>query len=133
MSTNVLTDTPTKVQGRLWFAVDAVITGVNAVAYLAAASVLVDLFDGEQSTYRWVGGFLAVYAVLVAAYAWSTAAARTGWAVVVANEAWVVGSVVVAAVGAFDLNALGRTWVVAQAVVVGAFALLQARSLRAGA
>jgi hypothetical protein len=34
--------------------------------------------------------------------------------------------------GALDLNAVGRTWVVLQAVVVGALALLQARSLRAG-
>ena len=117
---------------RVWFEVDAVVTGVNAVGYLAAAGLLVDLFDGDAATYRWIGVFLAVYAAAVAAYAWSSAPARAGWLVVAANEVWVLASLVVAAVGGLDLNAVGRTWVVLQAVVVGALALLQARALRRG-
>jgi hypothetical protein len=124
----------TKVAGlpRAWFAVDAAVTAVNAVAYLAAATLLVDLFDGGATTYRWIGAFLLVYALAVAAYTWSDAPDRAGWVVVAANEVWVVASLVVAVTGALDLNAVGRTWVVLQAVVVGALALLQARSLRAG-
>lgn len=128
MSTTISTG---RVTGkRRWFAVDAVVTGVNAVAYLAGASLLVDLFDGEVATYRWVGGFLLVYAAAVSVYTWSSAPDRAGWAVVVVNEAWVLGSLVAAAVGAFGLNGVGRTWAVLQAVVVGALALLQARALR---
>ncbi|UMG92484.1 hypothetical protein [Nocardioides sp. TF02-7] len=75
---------------------------------------------------------LLVYGAAVAAYTWGPVPARAGWAIVVANEGWVAASLVVAAVGALDLNGIGRTWVVLQAAVVGALALLQARSLRTG-
>ncbi|WP_435769587.1 hypothetical protein [Nocardioides sp. SYSU DS0651] len=114
-----------------WFAADAAITGVNAVAYLAAAGLLADLMGASAETYRWVGLFLAGYALAVGLYARSTMPVRLGWVIVVGNAVWVAASLEVAATGAFDLDALGRGWVVAQAVVVAALAVLQARALRA--
>lgn len=116
--------------GRLWFAADAVVTGVNAVVYLLAAGLLADLLGGSAETYRWVGAFLVAYTAAVAMYARSTMPVAAGWAIVVANVLWVVGSVEVAVTGAFDLDGPGRGWVVAQAVVVGGFAVLQGRALR---
>ena len=115
---------------RQWFAVDAAITGVNAVAYLAAAGLLADLLGGSAETYRWVGLFLAGYAALVGLYAGVARSAGAGWAIVVANAVWTVASLEVAATGAFGIDALGRGWVVAQALVVGGLALLQARAMR---
>lgn len=118
------------VRRRLWFGVDAVVTGGNAVGYLALAGPLADLLGGDAATYRWLGVLLLGYAAVVAAYARSTASAGAGWAIVAANAAWVVASVEVAATGALDLEPAGRVWVAAQALVVGALAALQARSLR---
>ncbi len=116
---------------RLFFAADAVVTGANALIYLAAAGPLADLLGGDAATYRLVGAFLTAYAVLVALYARSGLPSRPGWAIVVANLLWVVASVEVAVVGALGLDGLGRGWVLVQAAVVGAFAVLQARALRA--
>lgn len=115
---------------RLWFAADAVVTGANGVAYLAAAPLLADLLGGDALTHRWIGGFLLAFAVAVAVYARSSMPVRAGWAIVVANVLWVVASVDVAITGALGLDDLGRGWAVAQALVVAAFAALQARALR---
>ncbi|HVK29809.1 MAG TPA: hypothetical protein VM575_15835 [Nocardioides sp.] len=115
---------------RLWFAADAVITGVNALAYLVAAGPLADLLGGDAGTYRGLGLFLVAYAVVVGLYARSSMPTRLGWGIVVGNLVWVVASLEVALTGAFDLDTAGRAWVVAQAVVVADLALLQARALR---
>lgn len=114
-----------------WFAADAAITGVNALAYLVAAGPLADLLGGEPSTYRAVGVFLVAYATIVGLYARSAMSRRTGWAIVVGNLVWVLASLEVAATGAFGLDTAGRVWVVLQAVVVADLALMQARALRA--
>ncbi len=115
---------------RLWFAADAVITGANALAYLAAAGPLSDLLGGDAGTYRAVGVFLVAYALAVGLYARSSMPTRLGWGIVAGNLVWVVASLEVALTGAFGLDTAGRIWVVAQAVVVADLALLQARSLR---
>lgn len=130
MSVDLTVGAGTTTGGRVWFGLDALVTAANAAAYLLTAGLLVDAFDGAASTYRWVGGFLACYAAAVAVYAWGPVPRRTGWLVVVANVAWVVASLVVAVVGALDLSPVGRAWVVVQAAVVAALAILQARSLR---
>ncbi|MCR1785247.1 hypothetical protein KVF89_22095 [Nocardioides carbamazepini] len=116
---------------RLWFGADAVVTGGNAVAYLAVAGPLADLLGGGAGTWRGIGAFLLAYAAGVALYARSPRSTRTGWAIVATNAVWVIASVDVAVTGAFDLDPIGRCWVVAQALVVAAFVLLQARVLRA--
>ncbi|WP_408897586.1 hypothetical protein ACJ5H2_00425 [Nocardioides sp. R1-1] len=117
---------------RLWFGADALVTGGNAVVYLAAAGPLADLLGGEASTWRGIGAFLLAYTACVALYARSPRSAAAGWAIVVVNAVWALGSLEVAATGALDLDGLGRGWAVAQALVVAGFAVLQARVLRAG-
>lgn len=115
---------------RLWFAADAVVTGVNALAYLAAAGPLADLLGGDAGTYRGIGLFIVAYAVAVGLYARSSMPNRLGWGIVVGNLVWAVASLEVALTGAFGLETAGRFWVVAQAIVVADLALLQARALR---
>ncbi|MDQ6523908.1 hypothetical protein RB608_09870 [Nocardioides sp. LHD-245] len=122
---------PALASRRLWFGADAVVTGANGLVYLAAAGLLVDLLGGDAATWRAVGVFLLAYAAGVALYARSPRSARAGWVIVVANALWVIASLDVAVTGALDLDPAGRAWVVAQAVVVGSFVLLQARVLRA--
>jgi hypothetical protein len=50
--------------------------------------------------------------------------------VVAANAAWTLGSLVFAAAGASSPTTVGTVWVVLQALVVGAFAALQALASR---
>lgn len=117
--------------GRLWFATDAVVSAGNGLAYLAAAGPLADLLGGDATTYRWVGAFLVLYGAAVGLYARSSMPIRGGWAIVVGNAVWTVASLEVAVTDALDLDPAGRGWVVAQALVVAALAVLQGRSLRA--
>lgn len=130
-STTASTNPAATRRTRFWFGADAVVTGVNAVAYLAAAGLLADLLGGEASTYRVVGAFLLAFTAAVALYARSSLSPRLGWAIVVGNAVWVIASLEVAATGALDLDGAGRVWVVLQALVVADLALLQARALRA--
>lgn len=119
-----------------WFGADALVTGANAVAYLALSVPLVDVLGASRGTHLAVGTFLAVFALYVGAVALASRRAATprrgAWAAVLVNAAWVVGSVVVAVAALGDYSALGRSWLVAQAVVVGALAVMQARALRTG-
>lgn len=115
---------------RLWFGADAVITGANALVYLAAAGPLAELLGGEATTYRALGAFLALYAAGVALYARGSLAPAGGWTIVGANAVWVAASLDAALTGALDLGTAGRVWVLAQALVVAELALLQARGLR---
>lgn len=124
------TDVATR-RTRFWFGADALVTGVNAVAYLAGAGLLADLLGGDASTYRVVGALLLAFTVTVALYARSALSPRLGWAIVAGNAAWVIASLEVAATGALDLDGAGRVWVVLQALVVADLALMQARALRA--
>lgn len=115
---------------RFWFTADALVTGTNAVVYLAAAGPLADLLGGDATAWRGIGAFLLAYAVCVGLYARSPRSTPLGWAIVAVNALWVVGSLEVALTGALDLDPLGRVWTVAQAGVVAGFAVFQSRVLR---
>lgn len=131
MSATQLDRTPdTTAARRRWFGLDALVTGANGAAYLVAAGPLADLLGGDPTTFRWIGAFLVAYAVGVGAYAAAPRATAPGWAIVGANVLWVVVSLEVALTGALDLDAAGRGWAVAQALVVGALATIQAGVLR---
>jgi len=112
---------------------DAVVTGFNGAAYLAAAPVLGGVLGIEVMPLRAAGTFLLAYAAVV----WvvgsrptiSRAAAR---AVVAVNAVWALDSVAVAATGWGTPTTLGTVWILLQAGVVGGFALLQWLGLRAG-
>lgn len=113
---------------RLSLRLDAVVTGANGAAYLAAS----DLLGLDAALLRGVGAFLLAYAAVV----WLVGSARvvsraSMLGVVVANVVWSADSLVAAALGLGDPTAAGTAWIVMQAMVVVGFAALQAVARRA--
>jgi hypothetical protein len=114
---------------RLALRLDAVVTGLNGAAYLLAASPLADLLGLPAGWLLGTGVFLLAYAAAV----WlvdtrpTPPAVRT---VVAANALWAAGSVVVVLAGLGSPTTVGAVWLVLQALVVAAFAVLQAAGLR---
>ena len=105
--------------------VDAVVTGVNGVAYLALAGPLEDLLGLSSPLLRSAGAFLVVFAVFVA-----LAGRRVPLLVIGANIAWAAGSIVAALAGWGSPDTVGTVWIVLQAVTVGVFAELGLLALR---
>jgi hypothetical protein len=110
---------------------DAVVTGANGVAYLAAAGPIGDLLGLSEPLLRGTGAFLLVFAALV----WLTATRRAiprvpVLAIIAGNAAWAAGSIVAAIAGLGDPTTAGTVWMVMQAVVVAGFAELQLTGLR---
>ncbi|MFE7132550.1 hypothetical protein ACFVIM_17000 [Streptomyces sp. NPDC057638] len=111
-------------------ALDAVVTGVNGLAYAVAPGPLGRLLGLDPDTLRPVGLFLVLYALAVAALA---AAQRPPVPLVKllvdVNLLWVVLSLV-SLVLWFDPTAAGTVWIPLQALVVAGFAALQWVALR---
>ncbi len=113
---------------RLALRVDAVVTGANGAAYLAAAGPLEDLLGVEAAVLRPIGAFLLLFAAAV----WFTSTRpevprAAVWAIAVANIAWAVDSLAFAAIGISSPTTVGTVWIVLQALVVAGFAALQLR------
>jgi hypothetical protein len=116
---------------RLALRLDAVVTGANGLAYLAAAPLLAGLLGVPAGTLRGLGAFLVVFAAGVALVAARPRVPAGAVEVVVgANLLWAAGSVAAVATDRFDLTAVGTAWVLLQAAVVAGFAVLQAAGLR---
>jgi hypothetical protein len=116
---------------RMALRLDAVVTGANGAAYLAAAPPLTDLLGVPSGVLRGLGAFLLAYAAgvaLVAARPVISAGATE--AVIGANLLWAAAGVAAVVTGRFDLTAVGSTWVLLQAAVVAGFAALQLTALR---
>ena len=110
---------------------DAVVTGVNGAAYLAAAPLLTDLLGVPSGVLRGIGAFLLAYTAgvaLVAARPVISAGATE--AVVGANLLWAAASAAAVATDRFGLTTAGAVWVLLQAAVVAGFAGLQLTALR---
>jgi hypothetical protein len=117
---------------RLALKLDAVVTGVNGVAYLALAGPLEDLLGVSPDLLRPLGAFLVVFAIAVGWVATRSAIPRAAvMAIVEANAAWAIGSLVFLALGVSSPTVAGRVWIALQAVVVAGFAALQLSALRA--
>lgn len=116
---------------RLALKLDAVVTGLNGIAYLALATIL-DPFFGITSGVQYpVGAFLALYALGVLAVGTRREISRTGLATVIAaNLLWLVLSLVVAFSDALTPTGVGTVWIVLQALTVGGFAGLQYLGLK---
>ena len=111
---------------RLALKLDAAVTGVNGVAYLAAAEPLEDLLGLPPDLVRPLGAFLVVFAAAVWFTATRPAVPRAAvLAVALANVAWAVGSIAFLALGVSSPTVAGGIWIALQAIVVGAFAALQ--------
>ena len=116
---------------RVALTLDAAVTAVNGVAYLAAAGPIGDLLGLEPALLRGAGAFLLAFACVVALAARDARPPRTlVLAIVAANGLWAAGSLVVAIAGWGDPSTVGTVWIALQAVVVGAFAELQLLGLR---
>ncbi|WP_367319831.1 hypothetical protein [Streptomyces sp. HUAS ZL42] len=115
---------------RRFLALDAVVTGANAIAYLAASGPLGRFLGIDSGLLIGLGAFLAVYAAGVGLLASRTRPATLPVrAVVEANLAWAVLSCV-ALVLWLSPSAAGAVWTVLQAVTVAGFAALQHMSLK---
>jgi hypothetical protein len=116
---------------RRFLALDAVVTGANALAYLAASGPVGRFLGVDSGLLLALGAFLAVYAAgvgLLASRPRPTALAVR--AVVEANLAWAALSFVALAVWLSPTTA-GAVWAVLQALAVAGFALLQNAALKA--
>jgi hypothetical protein len=117
---------------RLALRADAVVSGLNGAAYLLLAGPLSDLLGPSAGVLRAVGLFLLVYAAAV----WLVGdrpVAPAVRAVIGGNLLWTAGSIAVVAADLGTLTTIGAVWVVLQAAVVAAFAVLQFAGLRRSA
>ena len=109
---------------------DAAISGANGAAYLLAAGPLGELLGLSPPLLRVLGAVLVAFA----AAAWIAASRGVGraglLAFAVVNAAWATVSVAAALAAWGSPSAAGTVWIVAQALVVAAFAELQAISAR---
>ncbi|NUO43309.1 MAG: hypothetical protein HOV73_11525 [Streptomyces sp.] len=116
---------------RRFLALDAVVTGGNGLAYLAASGPLGRLLGVGSTLLLELGAFLVVYA---AGVGWLAARPRPAAlpvrAVVEANLAWAVLSCVALALWLSPSTA-GAVWTVLQALTVAGFAALQYIALKA--
>ncbi|MEU6372273.1 hypothetical protein [Streptomyces sp. NPDC046909] len=116
---------------RRFLALDAAVTGANALAYLALSGPLGSLLGVDSTLLLELGVFLAGYAAVVGLLASrARPAALPVRAVVEANLAWAVVSCVALALWLTPSTA-GAVWTVLQAVTVAGFAALQHIALKA--
>ncbi|WP_374984934.1 hypothetical protein [Streptomyces fradiae] len=116
---------------RRFLALDAVFTGANGAAYVAASGPLGRLLGVDAALLSGLGVFLVVFAAAVGALASRRrppAAAVT--AVVDANAVWAALSVV-ALLAWLEPTTAGAVWIPVQALTVAGFAALQWTALRA--
>lgn len=116
---------------RRFLALDALVTGTNAVAYLAVSGPLGRFLGVRPGLLLVLGAFLAGYAAAVGLTASRPHPPTPGVrAVVDANLAWAVLSCLALALWLAPSTA-GTVWTVLQAVTVAGFAALQHGALKA--
>lgn len=112
---------------------DAGVSGLNALAYLAAAPFLADLFDADARMLRWLGVFLALYSAAVWLVGSRAVISRRGAGLVnAANGAWVLASIAAAAARWGDPSNTGTAWILLQAAAVAVIAAMEFAGLRTG-
>lgn len=110
---------------------DAVVTGANALAYLAGAALLDAWLGVPTGLLLAVGAFLAVYSALVMRLATRPAMPRAAVATVIAaNALWAADSLLALALDWFTPTTAGQIVIAVQAVGVAGFAVLQYEALR---
>ncbi|MFJ7335153.1 hypothetical protein ACIQU3_16070 [Streptomyces sp. NPDC101110] len=116
---------------RRFLALDAVVTGGNALAYLAFPGPLGRFLGVDATLLLALGAFLALYAAGVGVLAARRQPPAVGVrAVVEGNLAWAAVSLVVLALW-LSPSTPGAVWTVLQALAVAGFAVLQHASLKA--
>ncbi len=116
---------------RRFLALDAAVTGANALAYLALAGPLGRLLGVDSGLLLGLGAFLAVYAAGVTLLAARPYPPTAGVRIVVeANLAWTAVSLAALALWLTPTTA-GAVWTVLQALTVAGFAVVQHLALKA--
>ncbi|MEU0117684.1 hypothetical protein ABZ137_29365 [Streptomyces bobili] len=116
---------------RRFLALDAVVTGANGIAYLAASGPLGRLLGVDSALLLELGPVLTVYAAAVGLLASrARPAVLPVKAVVEINLAWSALSVLALALW-LSPTTTGAVWTVLQAATVAGFAALQHRALKA--
>ncbi|MFC8389678.1 hypothetical protein [Streptomyces sp. NPDC057238] len=116
---------------RRFLALDAVVTGANAVAYLALSGPLGRFLGAGSGLLLGLGAFLAGYAAGVGLLAARPHPPALGVRIVVeANLVWTAVSLAALALW-LTPTAAGAVWTVLQALTVAGFALLQHMALKA--
>jgi hypothetical protein len=111
--------------------IDAVSSAFMGAALLALSGLLAPLFDLPANLLLESGIVLVPFAAFVGYLASRPTPPRSGvWCVIVLNALWVLGSAALLLNDVTTPNAFGYAFIVAQAVVVGVFAELQAIGLR---
>ena len=112
-------------------ALDAVSSGAMGLGLVAFAPLLAAWLGLPVELLRESGAILLPFAVFVGFLATRQQPSRSGvWAVIALNAVWAVDSIVLLTTGWVEPTALGLAFVIAQAVVVGAFAELEFVGLR---
>ncbi|QNE76779.1 hypothetical protein F0344_21050 [Streptomyces finlayi] len=115
---------------RRFLVLDAVVTGVNGLAYVAASGPLGRLLGVDPTLLLWLGVFLLAFAADVG---WLASrrepSAFLTRLVIDVNAVWVVASIAALALW-LTPTTVGAVWGLMQAATVGGFAALQFGALR---
>jgi hypothetical protein len=110
---------------------DAVLTGVNGLAYVAGAAALDSLLGPSSAVIVGLGIFMLAYAAVAAWLGTRRPVSRLAVGLIAdGNIFWVAASVTVAAFGWLGLTAAGTVWTLMQAALVAGFAALQLAALK---
>lgn len=116
---------------RRFLALDAVVTGGNGLAYLAASGPLGDLLGVDRALLIGLGAFLTAFAAAVGLLAARPQPPALGVRCVVeANLLWAALSIAALVLWLSPTTA-GTVWIPLQALTVAGFAVLQYGALRA--
>ena len=110
---------------------DAVLTGVNGLAYVAAAAALGTLLGPSTAVIVGLGVFMLGYAAAAAWLGTRRPVSRLAVGLIAdGNIVWAVASVSVVAFGWLGLTTAGTVWTLMQAALVAGFAALQLAAVR---
>ena len=110
---------------------DAVASGTTGLLMLGGATLLTRFLALPEPLLRYAGLVLLPYAAFVASVATRQHLHRTAvWAVISINALWALDSIVLLLAGWVAPNAFGTAFVVAQALVVAGFGVVQYLGLR---
>jgi hypothetical protein len=124
-----ITSHPNFLRYVLWS--DVIASGATGLLMIAAAGVLESFLGLPSALTREAGLILVPYVAFVGFVAISAEISRAAvWAIIAANAVWTIGSFGVLVSGVVAPTALGYAFVIAQALVVAIFAMLQYAGLR---
>ena len=110
---------------------DAVLTGVNGLAYVAAAAALGTLLGPSTAVIVGLGVFMLAYAAAAAWLGTRRPVSRLAVGLIAdGNIVWAVASVSVVAFGWLGLTTAGTVWTLMQAALVAGCAALPLAAVR---